>query len=31
MTKMMELPQVQLTPQAAQVFKDACTAEAKPL
>jgi len=27
----MELPQVQLTPQAAQVFKDACTAEAQPL
>ena len=27
----MELPEVQLTPQAAQVFKDACTAEAKPM
>ena len=31
MTETMELPEVQLTPQAAQVFKDACTAEAKPL
>lgn len=27
----MEIPEVQLTPQAAQVFKDACTAEAKPM